>query len=177
MIEHRALNLSKWIKQNRESFKPPVGNKVIWEDAETIVMVVSGPNHRKDYHVNEGEEFFYQIEGDIVLKIIDQGKAVDVAIREGDVYLLRSSVPHSPQRPEHTIGLVIEHKRHGKEVDGFQWYCEKCHHKLHEEFAEIKDIGHQLPQIFDRFYRNKEKRTCKKCGTIMEPPEQDKHHG
>ena len=37
-------------------------------------MVVGGPNSRKDYHVDVEEEFFYQIEGSMILKIIDQNK-------------------------------------------------------------------------------------------------------
>lgn len=171
MTRTKSINLKKWINENRALLKPPVGNQLIWKDAETIVMVVGGPNARKDYHVNEGEEFFYQVEGDIILKIIDNGKQVEIPIKEGEIYLLSSKTPHCPQRPPHTIGLVIEHKREEAELDGFQWYCEKCDHKLYEEFVVLTDIVHQLPQIFDRFYGNEEKRRCKKCGTIMEKPQ------
>lgn len=170
MFPKTAIDLKKWIEENHAQFKPPVGNKVIWEDTDTIVMVVEGPNARKDYHINDGEEFFYQVKGDIVLKIIDNGEGVDVPIREGEIFLIPSKVPHSPQRPAGTIGVVIEYTRHGSELDGFQWYCEKCHHKLYEEFVAVNDIGHQLPEIFKHFYGSEDNRRCKKCGHVMQPP-------
>lgn len=170
MAAHTALNFKRWIDENRELLKPPVGNKVVWKDTDFIVMVVGGPNSRKDYHFNEGEEFFYQLEGDIVLKIIDDGKPVEIPIREGDIYLLPPRVPHSPQRPANTVGLVMERKRAEGELDGFQWYCEGCGGKLHEEFVELTNIVTQLPPIFERFYGNASMRTCKTCGTVMEPP-------
>ena len=100
-----------WINDNRHLLKPPVGNKLIWEDSDVIVMVVGGPNSRTDYHVNGGEEFFYQVEGDITLKVFDQGKHQDVVIKQGEIFLLPPSVPHSPRRPANTVGLVIEQKR------------------------------------------------------------------
>lgn len=177
MFFRTGLNLRKWIEENRQLLKPPVANKVIWDDAEMIVMVVAGPNSRKDYHVNEGEEFFYQIEGNIILKIIEEGKSVDVSISEGEVYLLRSRIPHCPQRPAHTVGLVIEMPRVGHELDGFQWYCEKCHQKMHEEFVEITDIGKQLPEIFAKFYGNPINLRCRNCGWVMEPPDGEGVHG
>lgn len=164
------INFKKWIDENRHLLKPPVGNKCVYEDAETIVMVVGGPNARKDYHYNEGEEFFYQIEGDIVLKVVDEGKPKDIPIRQGEIFLLPPRTPHSPQRGPNTVGLVIEHKRAEKELDGFLWYCEKCGNKMYEEFHYIKNIVTQLPPIFERFYDNAENSTCKNCGTRMERP-------
>lgn len=164
------FNIKKWIDEHRHLLKPPVGNVQVWEDSEFIVMVVGGPNSRKDYHFNEGEEFFFQLEGDVVVKIIDEGKPRDMHIREGDVFLLPPRVPHSPQRGPNTVGLVIERKRETKELDGFQWYCENCGEKLYEEFEYVTDIVKQLPPIFERFYDNAEHCTCKKCGTRMERP-------
>ncbi len=164
------INFKKWIDDNRHLLKPPVGNKCVYEDAETIVMVVGGPNARKDYHFNEGEEFFYQIEGDIVLKVVDDGKPKDIPIRQGEIFLLPPRTPHSPQRGPNTVGLVIEHKRAEKELDGFLWYCENCGSKMYEEFHYIDNIVTQLPPIFERFYDNAENSTCKKCGTRMERP-------
>ncbi|MHB1277004.1 MAG: 3-hydroxyanthranilate 3,4-dioxygenase [Bacteroidia bacterium] len=164
------FNIKKWIDEHRHLLKPPVGNVQVWEDSEFIVMVVGGPNSRKDYHFNEGEEFFFQLEGDVVVKIIDEGKPRDMHIREGDVFLLPPRVPHSPQRGPNTVGLVIERKRETKEMDGFQWYCENCGEKLYEEFEYVTDIVKQLPPIFERFYDNAEHCTCKKCGTKMERP-------
>lgn len=164
------FNIKKWIEEHRHLLKPPVGNVQVWEDSEFIVMVVGGPNSRKDYHFNEGEEFFFQLEGDVVVKIIDEGKPRDMHIREGDVFLLPSRVPHSPQRGPNTVGLVIERKRETKELDGFQWYCENCGEKLYEEFEYVTDIVKQLPPIFERFYDNPDHCTCKKCGTRMDRP-------
>lgn len=164
------INFMKWIDDNRHLLKPPVGNKCVYEDAETIVMVVGGPNARKDYHLNEGEEFFYQIEGDITLKVVDEGKPKDIPIRQGEIFLLPPRTPHSPQRGPNTVGLVIEHKRAEKELDGFLWYCENCGSKMYEEFHYIDNIVTQLPPIFERFYDNAENSTCKKCGTRMERP-------
>jgi len=165
-----AINFKKWIEDNRELLKPPVGNKVIWEDREFIVMVVGGPNSRTDYHVNQGEEFFYQVEGDMILKVMDNGKPVDIPIREGDVFLLPGGMPHSPQRPAGTVGLVIERKRLPEEQDGFVWFCQSCGNKLYEEYFQLTNIGTQIAPIFERFYDNPENCTCKKCGSRMQKP-------
>lgn len=164
------INFKNWIDENRHLLKPPVGNKMIWEDRDFIVMVVGGPNSRNDYHVNQGEEFFYQLEGDIVVKVIDDGKPVDIKIKEGEVFLLPAAMPHSPQRPANTVGLVIERKRQPDERDGFMWFCEKCGDKLYEELFELTNIVTQPPPIFERFYNNPENCTCKNCGTRMEKP-------
>ena len=109
MAIRRPFNFNAWIDEHRHLLKPPVGNKVVYvENDDFIVMVVGGPNSRKDYHYNEGEELFYQVEGDIVLKIIEDGKPVDIEIKEGEMFLLPARVPHSPQRSAGSIGLVIE---------------------------------------------------------------------
>lgn len=164
------FNFKKWIDEHRHLLKPPVGNQQVWEDTEFIVMVVGGPNSRKDYHYNEGEEFFYQLEGDVSVKIIDDGKPRTIEIKEGDIWLLPPLTPHSPQRGANTVGLVIERKREKKELDGFMWFCENCGNKLYEEFVYVSDIVAQLPPVFDRFYNNEQNCTCKKCGTKMERP-------
>ena len=163
------LNFKAWIEENRSQLKPPVGNKLVWEDSEFIIMVVGGPNSRTDYHINSGEEFFYQIEGDINLRVIEDGKTRDVPIKEGEIFLLPPNVPHSPRRPANTIGLVIERKRQEGEQDGFVWLCENCDEKLYEEHFHLTDIVKQFPPIFERFY-NSENSTCKKCGTKTKAP-------
>lgn len=166
----RPFNLKTWIDENRDLLKPPVNNKVVWQDAEFIVMVVGGPNSRKDYHYNEGEEFFYQLEGDITVRIQENGKAVDVPIREGDVFLLPPKVPHNPMRGAETIGLVIERRRKADEKDGLLWFCENCNHKLYEAYFPLKSIENDFQKVFAEFYGSEELRTCKQCGTLMEPP-------
>ena len=163
-----AFNFREWIDDNRAQLKPPVGNKRVFQDGDFIIMVVGGPNARKDYHVDPGQEFFYQLEGDMVLKTMQDGRAVDVPIRAGEVLLIPPRMPHSPRRPANTVGLVIERHRAKGELDGFQWYCERCGHKLYEEFFPLTDIEKQFPPVFDRFFASLPKRTCGRCGTIME---------
>jgi len=167
----RPFNIKKWIDENRHLLKPPVGNQQVYKDnKDFIIMVVGGPNSRKDFHYNKGEEFFYQLEGDINLRIIEDGKQVDVPIKEGEIFLLPPEVPHLPQRPANTIGLVIERYRNPEEKDGFLWFCENCNHKLYEEFIPVSDIVKDLPIVMEKFYASKELRTCNNCGTVMEPP-------
>lgn len=170
MSIRRPFNFKQWIDEHRHLLKPPVGNKCVYEDAEFIVMVVGGPNSRKDFHYDEGEEFFYQLEGDIKVVIQEDGKAVEVPIKEGDIFLLPPRVPHNPIRGANTVGLVIERKRREGELDGLLWFCEKCNQKLYEEYFELEDIMTQFQEVFKRFYGSEEHRTCKKCGAIMEPP-------
>jgi 3-hydroxyanthranilate 3,4-dioxygenase len=166
----RPFNIKKWIDENRHLLKPPVGNKMLWQNSEFIVMVVGGPNARKDYHYNESEEFFYQLEGNITVVIQEEGKAEKITIEEGDVFLLPPKIPHSPLRGENTVGIVIERRRRADEKDGLLWFCEKCNHKLFEEYFVLKNIETQFQETFKRFYEDKDLRTCKKCGTVMEPP-------
>ena len=168
------LNFKDWINENRHLLKPPVGNKCVWKNGDYIVMVVGGPNSRKDYHYNETPEFFYQLEGDMVLKIMDNGVPKDVHINEGDIYLLPPKVPHSPQRGANTIGLVIEYPRPEGMMDALEWYCENCNSQLHRQEFALDNIETDMPAIFDAFYANKEQRTCKNCDAVMEPPKKVK---
>src|SRR5947209_15570402 len=124
MSRFATLHFQRWIDEHRHLLKPPVGNQQIWEDREFMVTVVGGPNSRTDYHVNEGEEFFYQVEGDIVLRVLQQGKPVDIPIKQGEIFLLPPNTPHSPQRPANTVGLVIERRRLPDEKDTFLWVCD-----------------------------------------------------
>ena len=162
------IDFQKWIDEHRHLLKPPVGNKRVFRDGDFIIMVVGGPNARKDYHVDPGQEFFYQLEGDMVLKTMQDGRQVDVPIRAGEVLLIPPNMPHSPQRPADTVGLVIERARRAGELDGFQWYCERCGHLLYEEFFPLTDIERQFPPVFERFFANLRKRTCARCGAVME---------
>lgn len=158
------LNFEKWIDEHRHLLKPPVGNKLVWSNTEFIVMVVGGPNERDDYHVNQSEEFFHQLEGDIVLKVKDGETFRDIPIREGEIFLLPPKMPHSPQRPEGSVGLVVERRRRDGELDGFQWFCPRCNAKLYEEFFPLTDIVKQLPEVFERFYADAKRSTCAPCG-------------
>ena len=166
------IDFKKWIDAHREQLKPPVCNKQVFEESDFIVMVVGGPNSRKDYHVDEGPEFFYQLEGDMLLKTIQAGKLIDIPIREGEVFLLPPKLPHSPQRFADTLGLVIERKRLAHEHDGLQWYCEHCDHLLYEEFFHLEDVEKDFPPVFDRFFSSLAHRTCSHCGAVMPAPGQ-----
>jgi len=164
------FNFKRWIDEHRHLLKPPVGNKLVYTDSEFIIMVVGGPNSRKDFHVDPSEEFFYQLEGNMTLATVQDGRRVDVPINEGEIFLAPPNLPHSPRRPANTVGLVIERVRRPGERDGFQWYCESCGTKLYEEFAEITNIETQLPPIFERFFSSTAHRTCRTCGTVQERP-------
>lgn len=164
-----AFNLQQWIDEHRHLLKPPVGNKCI-VDGGFIVMVVGGPNERTDFHVEEGPEFFHQLEGEMVLKVQEDGQVRDIPIRAGEVFYLPPGVPHSPQRMAGGIGLVIERKRRAGEKDGLLWYCGDCNHPLYSEYFELVDIENQFQAVFERFYRSREHRTCKACGHVNPAP-------
>lgn len=163
------LNFRQWIADNRHLLKPPVGNKCI-VDGDFIIMVVGGPNARTDYHVDEGPEFFHQLEGEMVLRIQENGAARDIPIRAGEIFYLPPRVPHSPQRMAGSIGLVIERRRLANELDGLQWYCERCNHKIYEEYFQLHSIENDFPPVFERFYRSIEHRTCRNCGHLNPRP-------
>ena len=166
-----AFNFQQWIDDHRHLLQPPVCNQQVFEEDDFIVMVVGGPNARDDYHVDEGPEFFYQLEGEMVLRTIQDDQRVDIPIKAGEILMLPPRVPHSPQRFENSVGLVVERKRQPQELDGFAWYCNQCDNKLYEEFLYVSDIVGQLPPIFERFYNSVENRTCDNCGAVMPLPE------
>lgn len=164
----KPFNLPQWIAENRHLLQPPVANKNLYVDSEDyIVMIVGGPNARKDYHYNETEELFYQLEGEITVYVQEKGQKKAMTLRAGDMYLHPAKVPHSPNRTEGSIGLVIERKR-TEGQDGLLWFCDHCNHKLHEVYFGLQDIETDFLQHFKDFYSSETKRTCQKCGTIME---------
>lgn len=167
------FNLKKWIDENRDLLKPPVNNKNLYREAgDFIVMIVGGPNARKDYHFNESEELFYQLEGDITVKVQLDGKSKEIQIKEGDMFLLPSNIPHNPIRGEGTVGLVVERVRKGTDLsDGLMWFCDKCNHKLHEFRFPLEDVEKDFLSRFKEFYSSKELRTCDKCNHEMEVDE------
>ena len=164
------INFKNWIEENRHLLKPPVGNKVVYENSDFMIMVVGGPNSRKDYHVDPVEEFFYQVEGDMVLKVMDNHNRVDITIKEGEIFILPKNIPHSPQRFQNTVGLVIEYKREEGALDGFQWYCDQCDNLLHEVTIDLEDIVAQLPPLFEAYWKDIDARTCNVCESVQNPP-------
>ena len=166
------FNLQNWINNNRHLLKPPVGNKNLYvESGDYIIMIVAGPNARKDYHYNETEELFYQIEGDIVVKTQQDGKLVEYYIKEGAMFLLPAKVPHSPIRSEGSIGLVIEKKRQANHKDGLMWFSETANALLYEEYFHLTNIEKDFLPVFKKFYANEKLRTCPKTGEVMETDE------
>jgi 3-hydroxyanthranilate 3,4-dioxygenase len=164
-----AFNLQEWIERHRHLLKPPVGNKCIVDD-DYIIMVVGGPNERTDYHYEDGPEFFYQLEGDMVLRVQENGTVRDVPISAGEIFYLPPRVPHSPQRSAGSVGLVIERKRLNHERDALMWFCEHCNSKLYEEFFHLVSIETQFHAVFDNFYQSNTRRTCTACGHFNPAP-------
>lgn len=172
----KPFNLKNWIENNKELLQPPVSNKNLYPDStDYIVMIVGGPNARKDYHYNETEELFYQLEGEITIYIQEDGMKKAMHLKAGDMFLLPPKTPHSPARTKNSVGLVLERKRAGKGFkDGLLWFCENCNHKIHEVYFELHNIEQDFLPHFQEFYESEHKRTCKKCGTIMEQPTKSK---
>ena len=163
------IDFTRWIEEHRHLLKPPVGNKCIY-DGDFIVMIVGGPNQRTDYHYDEGPEFFYQLEGEMVLKVQEDSGPRDIPIRAGEIFYLPPRVPHSPQRMPDSVGLVIERKRLPHEQDGLMWYCERCNHRLYVEMFPLHDVEKDFLAVFDRFYASREHRTCASCGHLNPAP-------
>ena len=161
------INVVQWIETHRSELKPPVCNKVVWEDEQLFVMLVGSPNVRKDFHVNTGNEFFYQLEGQLLLHTLVEGKRQIITVNAGEIYLLPPKVPHCPVRPAGGVGMVIEHQRQRGQLDGFQWYCEQCNGLLHEEWLEVTDLVSQLPLLMERFSLREDGGICKKCGSVL----------
>jgi 3-hydroxyanthranilate 3,4-dioxygenase len=171
----KAFNFQRWIEENQHLLKPPVGNKQLFDQkTDMTVMIVGGPNQRVDFHDDPVEEFFYQLKGDIVLKIAENGKIYDVPIKAGEVFMLPPHTRHSPQRPmPGSVGLVVEGTRRESDIDGFEWFCFTCGEKVHRVEVQVKDIVKDLPPLFAAFYADTAKRTCKNCGAVhpgKEPP-------
>ena len=167
MTKLKAFNLQKWIDEHKHLLKPPVGNQQIWKDADLMVTIVGGPNKRTDYHDDPVEEFFYQLKGDMVLKLYDGKEFYDVPIREGDIFLLPPHVRHSPQRPmEGSIGLVIEPTRPEGLLDAVEWYCFECTELVHRAEVDLESIVDDLPPIYKAFYEDEASRKCPHCGAI-----------
>ena len=175
MTRYTPFNFTDWIDNNQQHLKPPVSNKHLFDEPSLMVaMVVGGPNQRVDFHDDPAEEFFYQVRGDMVLKISENGEILDVPIREGEVFMLPAHVRHSPQRPiPGSVGLVVEGARHAGMTDGFEWFCFDCGKLVHRVEVKVQDIVKDLPPLFDAFYGNEAQRTCANCGARhpgKEPP-------
>jgi 3-hydroxyanthranilate 3,4-dioxygenase len=168
----KPFNLMQWIADHEDDFKPPVMNKQFYKEANDVIVFVSlGPNNRNDYHVNPTEELFYQLKGDIAVRIrpLDGTPPHEVVIREGEMWLCPRNVPHRPQRPENTVGLIVEFPRPAGTSDGLRWYCNRDTHLVHEATFRLKHIDEDLHRIMDNFWNGPESaRTCKECKTVVQ---------
>jgi 3-hydroxyanthranilate 3,4-dioxygenase len=165
------FNLARWIDDHRADLRPPVGNRQVFPAGDFIIMVVGGPNARNDYHVDPGPEFFHQLEGSMTLRTVQDGRRVDYPMTAGEVFLLPPGVPHSPQRSAGGVGLVVERLRRPDEVDGIEWYCDRCDSLLYRESFHLTDIELDLPPVFARFNGSVEHRTCRACGHVAGRPD------
>lgn len=163
------FDLLRWVEDHRDEFVPPVMNKQFYPESDDVIIFCSvGPNTRNDYHVNPTEELFYQLKGDICVRIRPPGdEPRDVVIREGEMWLCPRMVPHRPQRPAGTVGLIVEFPR-GGEKDALRWYCPADTHLVHEAKFELAHIDRDLHKIMDEFWNGpEERRTCKGCGAVI----------
>ena len=161
-----AFNLWQWIEQNRATFEPPVGNKVIWEDSQFTAMIVRGPNARRDFHVDPSDEIFYMLRGAMRLEYMVDGRRREQIICEGELCLLPALVPHSPHRPADTWGLVIEVKRRPEQTESLLWFCDRCDRPLHQVTMHVADIERELKAAIERFDADLALRTCRGCGHV-----------
>jgi 3-hydroxyanthranilate 3,4-dioxygenase len=166
------FNLNVWINENLPKPLGGIGNKDVFEDdTDMIFQIVKGPNARNDFHICRSDEIFYQLKGDMTLPYLEENDLRhEVQIREGDVFLLPRLVPHSPQRPAGTIGLVIERRRKAHELDAVVWFCQKCHNTLHRVEYWRDNKAMKIKEIAAAFNADKELRTCKQCGAVLPDP-------
>jgi 3-hydroxyanthranilate 3,4-dioxygenase len=164
------INLMKWVEENRHLLKPPVGNRYLYDGEDFFVMVIGGPNARNDFHVTNSEEYFYQVKGDVVVRIIEGGRIRDVPIREGETFFIPGNVPHSPTRPPGTIGVVVERRRPPGETEHLQFYCEKCGGLVCDLEFDCKDIVDHFKQAMEDFWADPKRSTCPACGTRVRKP-------
>jgi 3-hydroxyanthranilate 3,4-dioxygenase len=164
------INLMKWVEQHRHEMKPPVSNKYLYDGEDFFVMLINGPNARNDFHQTNSEEFFHQLQGDIVVRIVEDGKIKDVPVRQGETFFIPGNVPHSPTRPPNTLGLVVERRRPPGETEHLQFYCDNCHALVEDIEFDCKDIVVHFRQAMEDFWADPKRSTCGNCGTRVTKP-------
>ena len=164
------INLMKWVEQHRHEMKPPVSNKYLYDGEDFFVMLINGPNARNDFHQTNSEEFFHQLQGDIVVRIVEDGKIKDIPVREGETFFIPGNVPHSPTRPPNTLGLVVERRRPPGELEHLQFYCDNCHALVEDIEFDCKDIVVHFKQAMEDFWADAKRSTCRNCGTRVTKP-------
>lgn len=165
-----AFNLEAWIAANQAAFAGPVANKEVFPQSEFIFQVIRGPNARNDFHVDPGDEIFYQLQGTIRVDVIESGRRKQNVLNQGDVLLVPAGVPHSPLRPAGSWGLVVERTRRPGELDGILWFCDRCDTKLYERSFNMQNIETEIRAAIDDFYATEEHRVCQSCGAVLAQP-------
>jgi len=163
------INIRKWVEEHRDEMRPPVGSKYLYDGKDFFVMVIAGPNARNDFHMTNSEEYFYQLEGDIVVRIREDGEIKDIPVREGETFFIPGGVPHSPTRPPNTVGVVVERVRPAGETEHLQFYCENCHQLVHDLEFDCAHIVDHFSRAMKEFWADEELSTCSNCGTRVEP--------
>ncbi|KAM0747873.1 3-hydroxyanthranilic acid dioxygenase [Meredithblackwellia eburnea MCA 4105] len=170
------INFNKWVTENADRLKPPVNNFCLYDGGDFTVMVVGGPNSRNDYHLNETEEWFYQVKGRMTLKVaypVEGGRFEEITIGEGEMFLLPANTPHNPCRYSDTVGIVIERVRPEGSVDRLRWYCPSSSHSsptlIREVSFHCSDLGTQLKPLINEWMTTPELRKCSVCGEVAEP--------
>lgn len=168
------IDVDSWIEENKTNFQPPVCNKLMHNE-QLKIFFVGGPNQRSDYHIELGEEFFYQLKGDMCLKVMENGQHKSIHIRQGEAFLLPARIPHSPQRKANSIGLVIERRREKNELDALRYYVEGTKFILYERWFHCVDLGTQLVPVIKEFFESQEYKTGipSKNSKLIEAPYSD----
>ena len=167
---HPSIDLMKWIEDNKHLFKPPVSNRYIYDGRDFFIMIIQGPNARNDFHKVDSEEFFYQLKGDVKVRIHEGDRIVDYLVREGETFFIPPNVPHAPVRPPNTLGMVVERRRPAGEHEHVIFYCEKCGAVVEDIDFDCGDIVEHFSQAMLDFWADDARRTCKNCGTKVEQP-------
>ncbi|MSP37127.1 MAG: 3-hydroxyanthranilate 3,4-dioxygenase [Deltaproteobacteria bacterium] len=164
-----TYHLKKWVKDNAQLFNPPIRtNHLLVHYKDFLVMILRGPNTRLDFHIQPGDEFFYQVEGEMELVVKPEGeRRQSFRIQEGEIFVLPGGTPHSPRRFENTWGLVIERKRRQEEKEEFAWFCEQCDDLVLSRLVNQGDIPSQVSAVYNEFNGDVKLRTCKSCGYVF----------
>lgn len=162
----QGFNLHQWIDENRGNWGQ---RRVIWENSDFLAFVTRGPNRRKDFHINPGDEIFYQLEGELNLHYVSrEGKQEMALLKPNDLFLLPGNVPHSPRRKEGSWTFVVERRRQANEVDRFIWICEKCGERLYEATVFFDDPGDAVTRATSAIKADRKLATCSRCGDVLE---------
>jgi 3-hydroxyanthranilate 3,4-dioxygenase len=166
MFPHlQRFNLHKWIDQNRADWGQ---RRVIWQDSDFIAFVTRGPNRRKDYHINPGDEIFYQLEGELNLHYLKSDKLELAVLKAGDIFLMPKHTPHSPRRAEGSWTYVVERTRAKEEIDRFIWPCEKCGNQLYATEVRFDDPGDAVKNATAALIADPALAQCKRCGAVLD---------